>query len=236
MKRIKRWLAHDYKNTKYCLKMDIRKYFDSVPHEIVIRRLKAQIHDERFLKILLEIINVNEQGLPLGFYTSQWLANWYLTDLDHFIKEKLGAVHYIRYMDDMVIFGSSKRKLHKIRIAIENYLECNLGLTLKGNWQVFPIKARFLDFMGFRFYRFKITMRRSILYKACRKAKRISEKKPTIYSIKQALSYLGWFSQTDTYNVFQDRFAKYINVQDIKRRISRYDKRMAMLSRRLQAA
>ena len=236
MKRIKRWLAHDYKNTKYCLKMDIRKYFDSVPHEIVVRRLKAQIHDERFLKILLEIINVNEQGLPLGFYTSQWLANWYLTDLDHFIKEKLGAVHYIRYMDDMVIFGSNKRKLHKMRITIENYLEYNLGLTLKGNWQVFPIKARFLDFMGFRFYRFKITMRRSILYKACRKAKRISKKKPTIYSIKQALSYLGWFSQTDTYNVFQDRFAKYINVQDIKRRISRYDKRMAMLSRRLQAA
>lgn len=189
-----------------------------------------------FLEILLEIINVNEQGLPLGFYTSQWLANWYLTDLDHYIKENLGAVHYMRYMDDMVIFGANKRKLHKMRIAIESYLNKSLGLQLKDNWQVFPMKARFLDFMGFRFYRFKITMRRSILYKACRKAKRMAKKKPTIYSIKQALSYLGWFSQTDTYNVFQERFAKYINIQEMKRRIARYDKRMAKLSRRLQAA
>ena len=236
MKQVKKWLVHDYRRTKYCLKMDIRKYFDSVPHEIVIRRLKEQIHDERFLKVLLEIVNVNEKGLPLGFYTSQWFANWYLTGLDHFIKEDLSAKYYIRYMDDMVIFDSNKRKLHKMRVAIQNYLEQNLGLTLKDNWQVFPIKSRFLDFMGFRFYRNKVTMRRSILYKACRKAKKLVDKKPTIYSIRQVLSYLGWFSQTNTYNVFQERFAKYINIQEIKRRMSRYDKRMAKLSGRLQAA
>lgn len=236
MKQIKKWLVHDYKHTKYCLKMDIRKYFDSVPHEIVIRKLKEQIHDEKFLKVLLEIVNVNEKGLPLGFYTSQWFANWYLTGLDHFIKEDLSAKYYIRYMDDMVIFDSNKRKLHKMRVAIQNYLEQNLGLTLKDNWQVFPIKSRFLDFMGFRFYRNKVTMRRSILYKACKKAKKLADKKPTIYSIRQVLSYFGWFSQTNTYNVFQERFAKYINIQEIKRRMSRYDKRMAKLSGRLQAA
>ena len=236
MKRIKRWLAHDTKNTKYCLKMDIRKYFDSVPHEIVIERLTKQIHDDRFLRILLEIVSVNETGLPLGFYTSQWLANWYLTELDHYIKEELGAVHYIRYMDDMVIFGSNKRKLHKMRKEIDKYLRSNLGLHLKGNWQVFPIRARFLDFMGFRFYRDRVTLRRSILFKACRKAKRMSKEKPTIYAVKQVMSYLGWFSQTDTYFIFKDRFARYINVQYMKRRISRYDKRMAKLSGGLQAS
>ncbi len=235
MKHVRKWLRRDVRNTKYCLKMDIRKYFDSVPHEIVIRKLKEQIHDEKFLAVLLEIVSVNDNGFPLGFYTSQWFANWYLTELDHYIKERLGAVHYIRYMDDMVVFSANKRKLHKMRVAIEEYLSCNLGLHLKDNWQVFPMKARFLDFMGYRFYRDRVTLRRSILYKACRKAKRMSKNKPTIYAVKQVLAYLGWFSQTDTYNVFKSRFAKYINIQYLKRRVSRYDKRMAKLSGRLQA-
>lgn len=235
-KRIRRWLK-DSKGTRYCLKMDIKKYFDSVPHEIVTRKLAEQIHDQRFLNILLEIVSVNEKGLPLGFYTSQWLANWYLTGLDHYIKEVLKAPYYIRYMDDMIIFGSNKRKLHKMRQAIADYLKKYLGLELKGNYQVFPIKSRALDFMGFRFYRYRTTLRRTILYKACRKAKRLFKKdKPTIYDIKQFMSYLGWFKQTDTYNVFCDRVTRYINIQYMKRRVSRYDRRMAKLPRGLQAA
>ena len=234
MKRIKRWIGNDVRGTRYCLKMDIKKYFDSVPHEIVIEKLSKQIHDEKFLRILVEIVSVNETGLPLGFYTSQWLANWYLTELDHYIKENLAACHYIRYMDDMIIFGSNKRKLHKMRIHIEEYLEKNLGLRLKGNWQVFSLKTRFLDFMGFRFYRNRVTLRRTILYKACRKAKRLSKKCPTIHDMRQILSYLGWFSQTDTYGIFKKRFANYINIKKFKRKVGNYDKRMAKLSGRLQ--
>lgn len=235
-KRIKRWLK-DSKGTRYCLKMDIKKYFDSVPHEIVTRKLAEQIHDQKFLNILLEIVSVNGKGLPLGFYTSQWLANWYLTGLDHYIKEVLKAPYYIRYMDDMIIFGSNKRKLHKMRQAIADYLKKYLGLELKGNYQVFPIKSRALDFMGFRFCRYRTTLRRTILYKACRKAKRLFKKdKPTIYDIKQFMSYLGWFKQTDTYNVFCNRVTRYVNIQYMKRRVSRYDRRMAKLPRGLQAA
>ena len=84
--------------------------------------------------------------------------------------------------------------------------------------------------MGYRFYRNKVTLRKSIIIKACRKARRIARDKPTIYSIKQYLSYLGWFSQTDSYNAFRSRFSKDINIQTLKRRISRHDKRMAKLS------
>lgn len=66
------------------------------------------------------------------------------------------------------------------------------------------------------------------------KARRIAKKKPTIHMIKQTLSYLGWFTQTNTYNVFSEKFAKYINIQNLKRRVRRYDKRMAKLPRGLQ--
>ena len=227
---IKKWIAKDGKNCKYVLKMDIRKYFDSIPHDIYLSNLRRIIKDDRFMQVLEEITRVIPQGLPLGFYTSQWTANWYLQGLDHFIKNDLRAKHYIRYMDDMVIFGANKRQLHQIRIEVERYLNDNLGLTLKNNWQVFRFnygdKYRFLDFMGFRFYRNRITLRRSILLKALRKARRLYRaEKITIFAARQMLSYLGWLSHTDTYGIYVREIKPLINYQTLKRRLSAYDKR-----------
>ena len=234
-KHIEKWIRHDPKNCKYILKMDIHKFFDSIPHDILLKKLKAIIHDERFFLVLKEIISVTDEGLPLGFYTSQWLANWYLQSLDHYIKEELRAAHYVRYMDDMVVFGSNKRKLHKIRKNIDDYLRQELGLRLKENWQVYRFdytdqngrqRGRDLDYMGFRFYRNRTTIRRSIMLKATRKAKRVAAKsKPTIYDIRQTLSYMGWISCTDTYQMFKERIAPHVNVKKFKRRVSQYDRR-----------
>lgn len=177
---IEKWIRIDPKNCKYVLKMDIRHFFDSIPHDRLKAKLKKTVHDEKMLELLFRIIDVTEVGIPLGFYTSQWLSNWYLQGLDHFIKEQLCAVHYMRYMDDMVIFGSNKRVLHRMRQAISDYLEMELGLELKANWQVFRFsygnnQGRDLDFMGFRFYRNRTILRKSIMYKATRKARKISK-------------------------------------------------------------
>lgn len=149
---IEKWIRTDAKNCKYVLKMDIRHFFDTVPHDKLKAKLRKTIHDEKMLDLLFRIIDVTDVGIPLGFYTSQWLSNWYLQGLDHYIKERLGAVHYMRYMDDMVIFGSNKKVLHRTRQAISDYLENELGLSLKDNWQVFRFsygndKGRDLDFM-----------------------------------------------------------------------------------------
>ena len=235
MKQIKKWIRKGGKNCKYCLKMDIKKYFDSIPHDIFLDKLRKIIHDERFMSVMEEITAVipTGRGIPLGFYVSQWTANWYLSDLDHYIKEKLGAKYYVRYMDDMVIFGSNKRKLHAMRFEIEKYLKESLGLELKKNWQVFLFdyqgkrkrKGRFLDFMGFRFYRDRVTMRKSIMIKATRKAKRMHNKKPTVYATRQMLSYLGWITHTDTYAMYLREIKPYVNIQQCKRRISAYDRR-----------
>jgi retron-type reverse transcriptase len=65
--------------------VDIRKFVDSIPHDVLLSKLEKLIHDEKFLGVLREIIGVTDHGLPLGFYTSQWLANWYLQELDHYI-------------------------------------------------------------------------------------------------------------------------------------------------------
>lgn len=236
-KRIERWIRHDPKHCKYVLQMDIRKFFDSIPHDKLKAMIASKIHDEKFLRVLFEIIDVQPVGLPLGFYTSQWLANWYLQGLDHFIKEKLGAAHYVRYMDDMVVFGSNKRELHRMKDEIERYLRENLGLRLKSNWQVFRLeytragktRGRRLDFMGFQFWRHWVTLRRNIMLKATRKARRIS-KKPvtTIHDCRQMMAYLGWIDCTDTYNMYQKWIKPFVSFRAMRRRESKFDRRQKL--------
>lgn len=228
-KVIEKWIRCDRKNCKYVLKMDIRHFFDSIPHDILKAKLAKLIHDERMLDLLYKTIDVTDVGIPLGFHTSQWFSNWYLQGLDHYIKEDLHATHYVRYMDDMVIFGSNKRELHRIREAISDYLATYLGLELKGNWQVFRFsygndQGRDLDFMGFRFYRNRTVLRRSIMLKASRKARKVYRKqKPTIYDVRQMLSYLGWINATATYAMYLRRIKPYISFRAMKRKISRHD-------------
>jgi len=227
-RRIEKWLHNDQRGTKYFLKMDIYHFFASVPNERLKIRVARNVKDPDFLRVLFEVIDV-QRGLPLGFYTSQWLANFYLQDLDHFIVEKLHARHYVRYMDDMVIFGPNKRELHRIRKKIEVFLN-RLGLRLKENWCV----ARFvyerdgkefgrdLDFMGFRFYRTRTVLRKSIMLRATRLAHNM---RGTVRNARRFMSYLGWFSHSDTYNVFRRWVAPCLNVRKLKYKISRAEER-----------
>lgn len=229
---IKKWIRHDEKNVKYFLKMDIYHFFASIPHDMLKAYIAKYIHDPKFNKLMGEVIDCATDGLPLGFHTSHWLANWYLQPLDTFIKQKLGAVHYVRYMDDMVIFGSNKRELHKMRKAIGEFLK-NIGLEMKGNWQVARFhrtsngidKYRFLDFMGFRFYRNRTALRKNIMLRMTKRARRFSKHKG-IYSCRKMIAALGWLNQTDTYGMYVKWMKPYISFRNIKRKISRYDRRV----------
>lgn len=231
---IERWIRDDNKNTKYCCQMDIRHYFDSVDHEVLKRLLRHKITDRRMLWLLDEIIDSCETGIPLGYYTSQWFANFFLEGLDHYIKEQLHVKYYVRYLDDMVIFGRNKKELHKARAAIAAYLENNLRLQMKGNYQVFRLdyitkagehKGRALDFMGFRFWRDRTTLRKSLMLRICRKAKRIGRKpRPTYYDAAAMLSYMGWIKNSSTYKMYEQRLKPYINVKQMKQIVSKKTK------------
>ena len=223
-KKIERWIRTDYKNCKYVLKMDIRKYFECIPHDVLKAKLQRQIADKEILRILFEIIGATDKGLPLGFYTSQWLSMWYLMGFDHYIKEQCRATHYIRYMDDLVVFEADKENLHLIKHRAEQYLRF-LGLKLNQKTQIFPLEKRDLDFMGFRFYPNKTTLRRGIYYKMLRKAKKLAYRKPTIYEVRQMLSYLGWIKACDIYNIYLLYIKPFIDFGKYKQRISNYDRR-----------
>ena len=222
------------KDIKYYLKMDIKKFFNSIPHDKLFQKLARIIKDRRFLDVLFKVIDVIPRGLPLGFYTSQWLANFYLTGLDHRIKEQDKAPFYYRYMDDMVLFKGSKRWLHKEKDRIVGYLE-ELGLQLKENWQVvlfsYPQEdgkdpGRDLDFMGYRFFRNRTIIRKSILRKARRKALRVLKNNTyTIYECRQMLSYVGYFKRTNTHRYWNKYIKPCVNIEGMKRRISAWDRR-----------
>lgn len=232
---IEKWLKTDRKNTKYILKMDIRHFYPSINKEYLKSYLAKRIKDRRTLHLLSLIIDSCENGLPLGFYTSQWLANFMLEPLDRCIKEELHAKYYVRYLDDMVIFGANKKELHKIRNVVEERLH-EMGLQMKYNHQVFRFdyisrkdkrrKGRPLDFMGFQFYRDRTILRESLMLNITRKARRISKKKrKTWYDAAGMLSYMGWISNTDTYNVFESRIKPFVEIRRLKKIVSSHSRK-----------
>ncbi len=170
--------------TAYCLKLDIKKFYPNVNHEILKILLRRKFKDADLLWLLDEIIE-SAPGLPIGNYLSQYLANFYLTYFDHWIKEKLRIKYYFRYADDIVILYHDKSYLHLLLNSIENYFKINLKLDVKNNWQVFPVAKRGIDFVGYKHYHSHTLLRKSIKKRFARMLKR----KPNKCSIA---SYYGW--------------------------------------------
>lgn len=86
---IERWIRENHKETKYVMKIDVRHFFESIPHDILKEKLRRVIADRKTLRLLDLIIDAVDEGLPLGYYTSQWFANFYLQDLDHYMKQEI---------------------------------------------------------------------------------------------------------------------------------------------------
>lgn len=223
-KILRKWLDNDYSGTKYCLKMDITKFYPSVDKNILKNMFRIKIKDEDCLWLIDKIIDSSDKGLPIGNYTSQWFSNFFLEGLDHFIKEKLGIKYYLRYVDDLVLLGGNKKKLHFSRKSIEQYLK-NINLSVKNNWQVFLIDTRAIDFLGFRFYRQKTILRKRNALRIKRRIKKIARKNNLSYRDACAIvSYWGWIKRSDSYNFYNQYIKPYVNINVAKKRISRYAK------------
>lgn len=137
-------------NTKYYLQLDVQKFYPSITHRILKSLLRKKIKCERTLRLIDGIID-SADGLPIGNYLSQYLANFYLSYFDHWLKEVKKVKYYFRYADDMVIMGPDKAALHQLRVDIEQYLKQHLNLLIKKNWHVSPLAKRPLDFVGYVF-------------------------------------------------------------------------------------
>lgn len=240
-KYMEKWIRSYGKKRFYVFKCDIRHFYDSIDHNILKNKLHRVISDDRYLEWLFRLIDSYEPGLPKGFFSSQWLANFFLKEFDHYVKQELGAKHYMRYMDDIVILCPNKRKLHKIKDGLEEFLNTRLKLELKPNWSIYRFvdkddkNGRDIDFMGFRFFRNKTTLRKSNLRRIRRKANKLDKKRRaynegtgqgvTVHDAQSMLSYLGWTKHTDVYDYFQEWIKPMVNPRRLRKKVSNYQRR-----------
>jgi len=185
----------DKENTQYCLKLDVTKFYPSIDHDILKSLLRRKFKDTDLLWLLDEIID-SAPGLPIGNYLSQYLANFYLTYFDHWIKEELKVKYYFRYADDLVILGPTKPYLHFVLSQIKEYLLNILALEVKGNYQIFPVQSRGIDFVGYRFYHTHTLLRKGIK----KNFARMLANNPNKASVA---SYMGWAKHCDSKNLLK---------------------------------
>lgn len=192
----------------YCLKLDIKKFYPNIDNNILKNIVRLKIKDKHVLWLLDEIID-SSKGLPIGNYMSQFFANLYLNQFDHWCKQELKIKHYYRYCDDIVILNDNKQLLHSWLKQIEQYLQNNLKLTVKENWQVFPIDKRGIDFLGYRFFSGYTLLRKTISKKVIKISNKIRHGQIKISNIRGLMSYYGWMIHCNSLNlrkkVFDDQ-------------------------------
>jgi retron-type reverse transcriptase len=192
---LRKALDQDRPGTEYCLKLDIRKFYASIDHDILKQLLRRKFKDNDLLWLLDDIID-SADGVPIGNYLSQYFANFYLTYFDHWIKEVKGVKYYFRYADDIVICSDNKVFLHNLLTDIKEYLSTELKLDVKGNHQVFPVSVRGIDVVGYRFFHTHTLLRKSIKKNFARKVARNG-------SHSTISAYYGWTKHADCKHLFK---------------------------------
>ncbi len=178
------------KRIKYVFKADIHHFFESVDIELLKAKFRRVIKDAKVLKLIDEILDNGGKGLPIGYYTSQAFSNFYLQQFDHEVKQTLRIKHYVRYADDIVFLDTNKRKLHKAKVYLDNYLQGE-NLKLKDDWQVWKYGSRPIDFVGYRFYVGYTLLRKKIFYSLTRTVRKIKSFGMRMRQIQRFLSFMG---------------------------------------------
>lgn len=226
IKRLQYWLRKMDRSDKkyYCLKMDISKYFYMVDHDILIKILRKYIEDEDTIYLLSKIIKcecgcgfgkefldiddnvrINTKGMPIGNLSSQMFANIYLNELDQFVKRKLGAKIYIRYMDDFLILHHDKEFLNNALNEINTFLREELNLSLNNKTSLRPVKLG-IEFVGYRVWNTHIKLRKSTTKRIKARLKYLKKRyekgECSIDTISRTMSsYNGIFKHCDSYNL-----------------------------------
>ena len=201
VRRLESYVRGDSR-VRYALSMDVRKFFPSIDKEILKGMLRRAFKDARALALMEQIVGEYPlPGIPLGNRTSPMFANLYLSGLDHALKQAQKCHYYLRYMDDMVVLGYSKQWLHRIRARVSEML-AEVGLELKGSWQVYPIESRGIDFLGYRVFRTHTLLRKRTKTRMERAMARLSTVTvPTPRDLGTLRSYEGVLKWCDGRNL-----------------------------------
>lgn len=217
-----RWVQRAYnlmrkylknKEYKYCLKIDISKFYPNVNKDILKRLLRRKFKDKKLLRLLDIIVDSfpEERWIPIWSYLSQYFWNFYLSYFDHFMKEELGIKYCVRYMDDIVVLWKTKEELWNYLWKMRGYLTSELDLKIKDNYQIFPIDDRWIDFIWFRFF-FRYTLLRKRIAKRIKKTvnsvinRWLNWKNQTFNLWCSINSYLWWMTLCDSFRFYKKHF------------------------------
>lgn len=188
-------VSKNHTRTCWVLKCDIRKFFASIDHGILIRILEERIENKEIMWLFNQVISSfhsgkEKVGLPLGNLTSQLLVNIYMNEFDQYMKRGCQVKYYIRYADDFVILSEDRRYVEELSQKIEDFLTLNLKLSLHPNKVSITTFASGIDFLGFVHFPHHRVLRMSTKRRMIR---RVSE--------RNVESYKGLLSHGDTYGL-----------------------------------
>lgn len=148
------------RRNEWFAKLDVRRFFYSVSHEVMLDQLEHLFKDRLLLEYFRQQINGYEdeqgRGLPIGNLTSQYFANHYLAEADHYLKEQLQARCVVRYMDDILLFAESRQELMRLIDEYRRFVEDRLRLRL--HEPVVNRCAKGVPFLGYVIHTDRITL------------------------------------------------------------------------------
>lgn len=183
IKVLKKWMRY-HKNTKYCMELDIRHFYDTLEPLVVMERMKQLIKDHRVLDLCERVLH---DGVQIGAFTSQWFANTTLQPLDQIIRAT-ARVSYIRYMDNLTIFCNRKKTLRKVMKKISKWLNVR-GMELKSTWQIFPTKYRLPNALGYKYGEGYTLMRKNALLTLKREIRKYQKRRKKHLPIVPGMAY-----------------------------------------------
>ena len=222
VKALQKWLRNP--KNKYGAVTDIRKFYDSIPHSLVIKNLRRIIKDERFIKVAQKILdNMSETGvgIAIGHPSSHWFANVALMHLDHECKRLFPRVKFTRYADDIAFVSANKRQLcNCIRYLREELAKEGMSVKM---WQYFLVEDRGLRFLSYRFFHRYTMLVKKLMVRIARKMKQASLHM-NIKTARSVMSYYGILKHCNSYHFRQLRVYPFIDFKRTRRLISIHDK------------
>ena len=222
--RVKYFLQSDPEGCRYCLKIDIRKFYPSIDHDVLKGLIRWKIKDRRVIALLDDLIDSmpDGKGIPIGNHPSIYLAILYLAKFLNWVKqvwekEHQAKIYIVIYADDMVFFSDSKSTLRQLLADMEEYMARELKLEIKPNKQIFPVakthrdkNGRGVDFLGYVFYLQETRLRKSIKKNFARAVAAMRKAKKPISEadfLQRCASWWGWCKHSDS-NYFVQQLNK----------------------------
>ena len=241
--QLTKWLQ--IKSKLYVCEADIHHAYPSVHIATLVRMLQEVIKDDDWLKLVYKFLHYNPDdpesenvyGLVLGHYTSPWFFNFYLKKFDHYMAA-MQDVKYLRFADNIFLIGPNKRKVHRAKDAMIEYLRTNLRLELNKSLQVFrfewydtkteKVRGRAVNALGSVIHYNRVTARKSTLQRMRRKANRINKKQAnntvSWHDAASMLARLPLVRHTNTYKYYEKNIKSKIKIPKLKQNIKDYTK------------